>query len=299
MKRNVILTKNELIKVINESVINFINEKYENFISKLNKDKFIRWFGDWKNDPENSSKVVDSNGNPKVVYHGTTSFGEDGKPFTKFKFQKDGKNGGTNSPGFFTDSISVAGFFAGSDDIKFFYKDLWDAYKSENPSTVEDCLEFLSQYTERYADMEITHEDDKIFVNGYDPFEGKPYRFSMPDDDESIVDSLRKSIELQCKLYSRNRYSKHSHSAGVVYPCYLSIKNPFTVDADGKRFYDLPWEDFYDKAVSSGCDGIIVYNVLETTLGYSKCTDYIPFKTSQIKHSSECVDFSDDDDIFL
>lgn len=31
---------------------------------------FKKWFGDWENDPENASKVVDENGEPKVVYHG-------------------------------------------------------------------------------------------------------------------------------------------------------------------------------------------------------------------------------------
>lgn len=32
---------------------------------------FIRWFGDWINDPANASKVVDENGEPLVVYHGS------------------------------------------------------------------------------------------------------------------------------------------------------------------------------------------------------------------------------------
>jgi hypothetical protein len=32
---------------------------------------FKEWFGDWINDPENASKVVDENGEPMVVYHGT------------------------------------------------------------------------------------------------------------------------------------------------------------------------------------------------------------------------------------
>lgn len=31
---------------------------------------FKKWFGDWENDPENASKVVDENGEPKVVFHG-------------------------------------------------------------------------------------------------------------------------------------------------------------------------------------------------------------------------------------
>jgi hypothetical protein len=32
---------------------------------------FKAWFGDWENDPANASKVVDENGEPKVVYHGS------------------------------------------------------------------------------------------------------------------------------------------------------------------------------------------------------------------------------------
>jgi hypothetical protein len=31
--------------------------------------EFKAWFGDWENDPENASKVVDDNGEPLVVYH--------------------------------------------------------------------------------------------------------------------------------------------------------------------------------------------------------------------------------------
>jgi hypothetical protein len=40
---------------------------------------FKAWFGDWENDPENASKVVDENGEPLVVYHGTEN------EFTKFE----------------------------------------------------------------------------------------------------------------------------------------------------------------------------------------------------------------------
>ena len=32
---------------------------------------FKEWFGDWENDPANASKVVDENGEPLVVYHGS------------------------------------------------------------------------------------------------------------------------------------------------------------------------------------------------------------------------------------
>ena len=32
---------------------------------------FKEWFGDWENDPKNASKIVDENGEPLVVYHGS------------------------------------------------------------------------------------------------------------------------------------------------------------------------------------------------------------------------------------
>lgn len=37
---------------------------------------FKNWFGDWENYPENASKVVDENGEPRVVYHGTDAGSE-------------------------------------------------------------------------------------------------------------------------------------------------------------------------------------------------------------------------------
>lgn len=45
---------------------------------------FKDWFGDWQNDPEHSSKVVDENGEPLVVYHGNRT----GEPITSFKKEK-------------------------------------------------------------------------------------------------------------------------------------------------------------------------------------------------------------------
>ena len=38
-------------------------------------EAFKNWFGDWEHDPENASKVVDENGEPLVVYHGTQNRG--------------------------------------------------------------------------------------------------------------------------------------------------------------------------------------------------------------------------------
>jgi len=49
--------------------------------AQVRTPEFVKWFGNWLNDPENASKVVDENGEPLVVYH-TRQKGND---FTKFR----------------------------------------------------------------------------------------------------------------------------------------------------------------------------------------------------------------------
>jgi hypothetical protein len=46
---------------------NLTAQQYKLVRTKAFKD----WFGDWENDPANASKVVDDNGEPLVVYHGS------------------------------------------------------------------------------------------------------------------------------------------------------------------------------------------------------------------------------------
>lgn len=40
----------------------------------IHSDEFKSWFGDWENNPESASKVVDENGYPLVVHHGSPKF---------------------------------------------------------------------------------------------------------------------------------------------------------------------------------------------------------------------------------
>lgn len=71
--------------------------------------EFKEWFGDWENDPENASKVVDENGEPMVVYHGTSV---SSRRFFKFK---DG------APNWFTPSEYYAKAFTFDEDIPVMY----------------------------------------------------------------------------------------------------------------------------------------------------------------------------------
>lgn len=85
--------------------------------TKLNEKQWVQtrtkrfkdWFGDWENDAENSSKAIDENGEPLVVYHATQSV------FSEFKKSSIGKSVdyGTLGAGFyFTSSAENASNYA-------------------------------------------------------------------------------------------------------------------------------------------------------------------------------------------
>ena len=70
----------------------------DNEVSPTREDiynsNFKKWFGDWEKHPKNASKVVDDNGLPLIVYHGTDAKSENGQPpFTEFDTngKKDGQ----------------------------------------------------------------------------------------------------------------------------------------------------------------------------------------------------------------
>jgi GNAT superfamily N-acetyltransferase len=77
--------------------------------------EFKAWFGDWEDNPENASKVVDENGEPLVVWHGTNY------DFHEFKNQSKGfTNGIFFSTKYSTANIygKVKSFFINSKKIK-------------------------------------------------------------------------------------------------------------------------------------------------------------------------------------
>ncbi len=70
--------------------------------------EFKAWFGDWENDPQNASKVVDENGEPKVMYHGTNVEFYEFKPMQGIRGGFAGNRGVKASAFFFTDNLDFA-----------------------------------------------------------------------------------------------------------------------------------------------------------------------------------------------
>jgi hypothetical protein len=65
--------------IASNSIVHRFSEKVNMKISEnTQSQQFKRWFGDWQNDPARASKVVNEDGTPKIMYHGT------GAEFTVF-----------------------------------------------------------------------------------------------------------------------------------------------------------------------------------------------------------------------
>ena len=75
------------------------NNNNEN--NDIHSRNFKLWFGDWENNPDKASKVVDDFGKPLSVFHGTEAQIPEGENFPFAIFNVEGKDnqGGTNTQG--------------------------------------------------------------------------------------------------------------------------------------------------------------------------------------------------------
>ena len=89
----------------NRKPSNLTPEQYE----LVRTPAFKKWFGDWENDSENASKVIDENGEPLILFHGSRS------EFNVFDIEKSGESNTTSKVGFwFTPIKEFAENFANS-----------------------------------------------------------------------------------------------------------------------------------------------------------------------------------------
>lgn len=84
---------------------NLTDEQYD----MVRTPEFKAWFGDWENDPENASKLVDENGEPKVFYHGT------GREFNIFRNSDTASELGAGY--YFTDSRKLAEWYSNPENV--------------------------------------------------------------------------------------------------------------------------------------------------------------------------------------
>lgn len=259
-----------------------VGNKLESKISTLT-DAFKNWFKD--------SKVVDNDGNPLVVYHGTSaSFNT---------FEKEMLGAATGAP-----SAKLGFFFAGDPDTSSKYarnakglkikspveaeidflradlvrykKGLADATAQKDPESAEG--KNLRERQERYrlkqlaeAQAKLKKEPNdrmaKIDVDRYSkPFEESTFVYIaesyVRDYTASIARAENKLSELEAEL--RATSDKIGVRAGEnIMPVYISLQNPFIMDQQGSRYRVMSYRDTIMKAKRDGHDGVIIKNTYD------------------------------------
>lgn len=143
---------------------------------------FKNYFGDWENDPANASKVVDANGEPLVVYHGTNA-----KNITEFSRDKMGSGGAKKNKG-----VNLYG------DGFYFAKDYYTA-QQYGKNVIEV---FLNIRNPAPNDLMLTPDNDgiegsvpgsKIYVT-FDPEQAKSATDNVGTYNREDADILREPI---------------------------------------------------------------------------------------------------------
>lgn len=132
---------------------------------------FKNWFGDWLNDPQNASKVVDENGEPKVCYHGTQRPDRIGSIF-----RKDRATAGPMA--YFTDNATVASSYAtNKNDTSITETDYVDWFKIKKDGRELNLKEYgrtlsSQQQAQMYERLRHISQDEDTGKITYDKKQG-------------------------------------------------------------------------------------------------------------------------------
>lgn len=144
--------------IASSGIIHSFSEKVNMNISDATQSQqFKRWFGDWQNRPEKASKVVNADGTPKVMYHGSPA------QFTVFD-KKKAKSSGHYGRGFyFTDSDTQASVYGNRYAVYLNVKQPLEYGRTTvSRSQVQKYLEAIAENEDYSIENYGTYEVDEI-----------------------------------------------------------------------------------------------------------------------------------------
>ncbi|MFW2013744.1 PLxRFG domain-containing protein [Acinetobacter bereziniae] len=181
--------------------------------------EFKKWFGDWENDAQNSSQVLDENGEPKVVYHGTNA------EFNEFK-----KGHGLLGEGIYlTDSFDTADMYANNRGKNGFVLPLFVNIRSALNTKGNVSRDQVVQATKSGKYQGIVHQfDNQEFIVALEPnqvkmAEGNTGTFNSESSDIRFSRSAKDIIENLSKNLSNISISSVKDKTGYKFTDWLGI----------------------------------------------------------------------------
>ena len=145
---------------------------------------FIRWFGDWMNDPQNASKAVDRNGEPIVVYHGSPN------EFTAFDPEMIGTRWLADDMGFFFSSSRSLAEESYADNGGYLYPVFLNL---RNPLVANDA------WSRRFYGRDVYWSDDDA-ISLWDSNQQDIINAMQPENDGVIVQGARRYPDMYVAL---------------------------------------------------------------------------------------------------
>lgn len=232
--------------------------------------QFKRWFGDWQNNPETASKVVNADGTPKVVYHQT------GNDFTIFDVRKNGA--GTH------DNETPFGIFLKSSirDIGLNGKKQMALYANiRNPLYAQDRADLTRQLRELSPEYDAIRQEHAAL--------DKEYKQKFEDAKRNFINFLTEWKKNHPGESSRSLYGTPEFER--VFDAEDSVVEEWTSKADALSVRAK--EVLTDALKQAGYDGVILANDAGS---WGRSTDaYIALSENQVKSATDNVGTFDRD----
>jgi GNAT superfamily N-acetyltransferase len=168
---------------------------------------FKAWFGDWENSPETASKVVDANGEPKVMYHQTTTETKNvllEQGIFQRGFELAAKNDKDTPYGFYFKSSNKDIGLRGKEQMAFFLN-------ARNPLTfrsryyintyfnvVDEYWRLNAKYSE--ADILFKKEFDENWKRDFDRKDEKAYQQWQERIDNILAEWTKSNNDISVRL---------------------------------------------------------------------------------------------------
>jgi hypothetical protein len=281
--------------------LGYSEQEAERLVAQTYSDEFINnFFGDWLNNPENASKVVDENGQPRLVFHGTNN------TFTEFSKDLLG------SKNWLAESAYMGFFFAGSQEtskaytgfnmfeINLKYPNLIKEVEETLPDTqIKEKIKINQEKQNKYVVERLAKTKEDLLKSGIDNntanFLTKMYNSSFYDQyskesfekikDESIKQDSEKlqkdRNDLLLKLYKERVNSNFNPN---ILNIFLNIRKPYVFNFKDSEERGLPYH--IQQAKEQQNDGVIFENLKD---GAEEDSIYVAFEPNQIKSATENV----------
>lgn len=257
---------------------------------QVRTDSFKKWFGDWENNPESASKVVDENGEPKILYHQTrNSFdifdikhqgagtNDSETPYGIF-MKEDKANIGlgpihmplfTNirNPLYFRNRLDIAkwlnenvpGYKVAAEAMRERLKELNERFEEEDAKNDKEYNKIYTEYTsgkitKKEFDTRITKHLENDFLD-YAIDEMNKYENTTSAELKNMLDTYMRKTEYDGMILDEDTGSGRRvvHTIIAFNPNQIksAVDNKGTFDSTNDNIYFQTEADFYDESAQA------------------------------------------------